>query len=224
MRKYNEEKFEKKLETLSIEELNNFILLRYWEEDEEIDDKIIEYLKIRHWKLNKTFEWTAENKEQFLRLNEKYISCWEKLCADARSLVKNLQKRKNENDGFLHDFEIEAKIKSYIYVPDENGEMCPVQDCIEEIVIRALNEDCFFPFVNYQTIQSENDLDNYFRYLDPEHNRNDYHLFREHFGNDFISQSMYDLVALSCLSLYDVLKINHLQAELRVVHQHFVDL
>jgi hypothetical protein len=222
MRHYNEEKFKEKMETLSVEELNNFIMLRYWEKDEQIDDELENYLQLRTWKLKETFEWTEENREKLLRLDQKYIACWEKLREEARSLIPDLEKRRNEDDNF--DFEIEAKIKSYISVPNENGEMTHVENCIEEIVFDALNDDnSSHYFVLNATLSSEFCL-NDILYLDKEMNGGTDPWFNGLFDNEYISHSIHDLYSHNpFMSFQDILKINNLWAELKVVYQHSVD-
>lgn len=223
MKKYYVEKFEKKVETFSVEELNNFILLRYWEKERVIDKEIIEYLKIRQRKLNETFEWTAENREKLLRLNEKYIACWEKLRAEALCLVQDLKKRIDKNDSFLHDFEIEAKVTSNIYAPDEDGDMCSMEDCIEEVLFIALGKK-YFSTENWAFINSIDCLDNNnLLYLNPEQNWSKSHCFKGHFDNDFISQAIHDLYDHTCLSFPDILRINSLWAELQILHQHITE-
>ena len=218
VRKYNLQNIEKKFAMFSVEELDNFILSCYREKGKSIDDEIIAYLKIRKRKLDKTFEWTAENREKLLRLNKKYIDCWEKLCAEARPLLQSLQKRIDENDSFLHDFGIDAKVDAYM--TDENGE---VEDCIEEIVFGALREDCFFYTDNHASFYWEGCI-NEALYLNPELNCNIDPCFQGIFDNEFISHAIHDLYDHTCLSFHDMLKINRLWAELQVVHQHFVEV
>lgn len=219
IKRQNRKKIIDKLETYTVEQLDEFILLDYWNKSKKIDDELEEYLRIRKRKLNETFEWTPENMERFLSLNQKLIDCWKKLFAEAQTIFNVLQKRIDEKDDFLHDFEIEAKVDSDIYVPDEDGELDEPQDCIEEVLMDSLRT--VSRIVNRKTFGSEQCFE-WVIYLDKEQNWN--HDFGGKFDNHFISQAIHELYDHSRLSFPDILKINRLWAELEVRHQHFQDL
>jgi len=100
-------KLEKKVETYTVEQIENLILDK-WKNSEIVDDELESYLSVRQRKINSTFEWTPENIEKLLLLNQKLITCFEKLRDETKAALKTLQKRMDEKDSFLHDFEIEA--------------------------------------------------------------------------------------------------------------------
>jgi len=70
----------------------------------------------------------------------------------------------------------------------------------------------------------EEELSGVLLYLKPEQNWNIDPRFEGKFDEYFISQAIHDLYDHSVLSFPDILKINRLQAELQVTHQHIVKL
>ncbi|MDR1895530.1 MAG: hypothetical protein LBR10_01915 [Prevotellaceae bacterium] len=208
-----------KLETYTVEQLEAMILSR-WNASETVDDELEDYLSARKRKINDAFEWTPDNIEKLLRLNQKLIGCFEKLRDEAKSIVKTFQKRIKEKDEFLHDFDIEARITPYIYVPDENGNLNEAELGMERILTDSLNE--YTVLYHWYDVEGENIGD--MLYLDKEQNWNDDPQFEGKFDGHFISQSIHDLYDHTCWSFLDILKINHLWADLRVVHQHFEDI
>ena len=141
---------------------------------------------------------------------------------EAKQTLKTIGSRLNEQDGFLHDFCMEAVVRSFIYVPNENGEFFEAENCIEEVLIDSLEDN---PCVNNCSYNScDKEESQYILYLDREQNWNNEHYFEGKFNEHFISQAMHDLYSHSCLSFPDILKINRIWAELQITHQHFVEL
>jgi len=210
------------LENLSVEQLEAVILRLYYnyELTKDVKVKLDEALCERMYKINKTFEWTPKNKEKFLRLNQKLIECWEKLDVEAKQTLKTLNSRLSEQDCFLQDFELEAVVRSFIYVTDENGEFCEAENCIEEVLIDTLDDNYSVNYTSYLSCD-EDDLP---LYLDREQNCSTEPRFDGKFNEHFISQAIHDLYDHTCLSFPDILKINRLWAELRITNQHFVEV
>lgn len=203
----------------SVKQLEKTIMRLYRQKKTDmLKDALLE----RKYKINKTFEWTPENKEKFLCLNQKLIECWEKLHIEALQVFKTLQSRAGKPDGFLHDFEIELKIRSFIYVADTNGEFDEAIDCIEEVLIDSLYEFDYH-VENHQTYY-HNESNSYSIYLDKKQNWNTDPKFEGKFNEYFISQAIHDLYDHTHLSFPDILKINRLWGEVRIIHQHFVEL
>jgi len=65
------------------------------------NEKLEEYLSERQNKMNENFEWTPENIDKLLALNNKLTTCFEKLVKEATPIVKALQKRLDEKDVML---------------------------------------------------------------------------------------------------------------------------
>jgi len=178
----------KKFESSPIEELEETILA-HWNAKQEVDEELKDLMSIRKWKINDTFEWTPENKEKFLRLNQKFINHFEKLRDEAVPIIKMLQKRIEDKDEFLHDFYLEVKITPYIYVPDENGAICEAEDGMERILDEILNEHLV---PNIWGIEKEEDITESI-YFDTKQNWNIETYFEGKFDGDFISQAIHDL-------------------------------
>jgi hypothetical protein len=206
------------METYTVEQLEDMILSR-WAVSETVDDELEEYLSARKWKINDVFEWTPNHIEKLLRLNQKLIGCFEKLRDEAKPLIQTFQKRIKEKDDFLHDFDIEARITPYIYVPDENGKFYEAESGMERILTDSINEYA----VLFQWWIDDEDLDN-MQYLNKEQNWSDEPQFEGEFDGHFISQAIHELYDHTCWSFPDILNINHLWAEVRVVHQHSEDI
>ena len=214
-----------KFEDCSVEQLEDIIMRLYnhglyrRERTKKVKDELNEALRERQYKINRTFEWTPGNREKLLHLNQKMIQCWEKLDAEARQTRQTLQKRLDDSDGFLHDFEIEATVSSFIYVPGGDGEFYEAEDCIEEVLIDSM--DLPHCGVNHTTYSGD---DHEIIYLCRDQNWNTEPLFEGHFDGHFISQAIHDLYDHTHLSFPDILKINRLWGELQVTHQHFTEL
>ncbi|MCL2074389.1 MAG: hypothetical protein FWH18_10730 [Marinilabiliaceae bacterium] len=207
-----------KLKERTMEELENDIITRWKhaEKKTEADEQLEEYLDIRRYKMNKNFEWTPENIDKLLALNQKFISCFEKLIEEATPVVKALQKSINDKDSFLHDFEIEANIKPSILVSDEDGEMCEPDDGIEQILMANLPEH----ILNF----------NPKHYIIEDNINNNIHFNKELSWNiewldkisddHYICYAIHELCHHTCWSIPDILKINNLWSQLRVVYQN----
>ena len=180
-----------KFEDCSVEQLEDIIMRLYrhgrgcFRLEKKEKDELKEALLERQYKINRTFEWTPENREKLLHLNQKMIECWEKLDAEARQTRKTLQKRLDDSDGFLHDFEMEVAVSSLIYVPGDDGKYYEAEDCIEEVLIHSI-DSLGYGGVN-QVMYSDDDDE--IKYLCREHNWNIEPLFKGHFDGHFISLS-----------------------------------
>ena len=194
----------------TVEQLETAILAR-WEVGENVDD----LLRIRKQKINDAFEWTPENIEKLLELNQKFITCFENLRNEAKPIIVALQKRIDEKDDFLHDFLIDATVKPFIFTPDEHGILGEAENGIERILAETLDD---FNVPNI-CIGSVSDLNNIV-YLDKNHNWNIEPHFAGKFADHFISAAIHDLYDHTCWSFPDILRINHLWTELRIVHQN----
>ncbi|GHV11534.1 hypothetical protein FACS1894162_7070 [Bacteroidia bacterium] len=205
-------------ESYSIEDLERKAYNAMRTEDE---DELEAALSVRQWKLNEVFEWTPENKEKLLHLNTKLIECFEKLKAEATIHLKTLEhRRKDANDAFLQDFEIEAKVMPYIFAKDEVlGNTYEFDSPIAEVLNADWND-----YVNLQFSISNMDDLNRILYLNREQNWNIDHWFKGQFDEHFISQAIHDLYDHTNWSFQDILKINYLWANVTVDYQHFEEI
>ena len=171
------------------------------------EEKLDDLLRARQRKLNAAFEWTPENCEKLLYLNQQLIECWEMLHEEARQTFDTIKKRINASDKFLTDFDIDARITFHLTDVEENdiGEI--LEDSIPELGVNHYSynrEACF----------DEN------LYLDRNHNWNHDHWFKGKFDDYFISQAIHDLYDHTLLSFCDILKIDELWGEVKVDYQH----
>jgi hypothetical protein len=203
---------EKELENYAIEQLEE---LAVREKDNEQLERV---LRARAYKLNRQLQWTPENKERLLHLNDKLTDCFEKLKAEAIAVSQTLQNRVNAKDGFLHDFCIEAAVTPFFYEEAEDGKRYEMDTGIEEVLMRKW-EDWMLSF-NLLDIDSVNHI----LYFDKKLSWNIDNLQGE-FDDCYISYGIHELCSCATgWSFYDVLKINHLWAELKVRYQHFTDV
>jgi hypothetical protein len=210
-----------KIENYSVEQLNEHILQlveqkkrrKRAEKRKSFGDALSVALGERQSKLNRDFEWTPENCEKFLLLNQQLIQLWEKLHHEAKQTFDVIQSRINDPDDFLQDFNMTARIEVYICVPDENGKLCGVQDFLIDSICELVNSQSYYCETNFA----------HNIYLDREQNWNFEHRFEGKFDNHFISQAIHDLYDHTYLSYCDMLKINSLWADLSVDYQHSRD-
>jgi hypothetical protein len=211
------ERFEKEFEALSVEELVVIAQEEYTNSTED-SARMKAALCQRRWKLNETFEWTAENKERLLLLNTKLMNCFEKLRIEITKACQVLQKRVDTSDDFLQDFEIEAFVRPR-FRNAEDDSMEEIDDSMTEILEDACN-DVFLSF----TLNSAQSIDDalYFNYdLNWNH---DTPQLQGHFDEHYISYGIHELFDhIKGLSCSDILKINRLTAEYRVTCQHFTE-
>ncbi|MDR1847637.1 MAG: hypothetical protein LBR17_05920 [Bacteroidales bacterium] len=198
---------------------------------EELENIVTEYrhraceereaaLHVRKWKLDNTFEWTPENKEKLLFLNEKLIECFEKLKTEACALYKALQQRVAENDGFLDDFFIEARIIPSVFKLDDEGNVISEMEYIYEVLHYEWNSCINLSFIMYRENMNETDI----LYLNREQNWNTDPWLKGQFDEHFISQGIHDLYEHTEWILRDILEINYLDVSLDVIYEHIVEL
>jgi hypothetical protein len=204
-------------ESYPIDELERIAIRANKRGDEE---ELEAALHNRQWKLNQTLEWTAENKEKLLRLNGKLINCFGKLKTEARALCETLLcRRRDVNDDFLHDFEIEAKVKPFVFAQIDGMNTYEFESGIYDVL-----DDDWNDFMNLKFSINKEDLnEGEILYLNQKQNWNTDHWFKGQFDNHFISQGIHDLYDHTNWSFHDILKINYLGADLVVRYQHFME-
>ncbi|GHT03772.1 hypothetical protein AGMMS49525_09400 [Bacteroidia bacterium] len=221
MNRKNEErvfKLKELYESYSIEDLERKVYNAMRTEDEE---ELEAALSIRQWKLNESFEWTPENKAKLLQLNAKLIECFEKLKAEASIHLEIIERRRQDaNDAFLDWFEIEAKVKPYIFYEMDG---CKGTFEFDSPIAEVLDAD-WNDIVNLSFSANNKDILNHILYLNREQNWNTDHRFKGNFDEHFISQGIHDLYDHTNWSFHDMLKINHLEANVAVVYQHFEEI
>ena len=215
--------FEEKLESYSVEKLEEFIIQAYQQSFDNqamknCKKQIIIALNVRRRMLNNKFEWTTENKEKLLLLNNKLMECFEKLKTEALAIAQACNKRIEAKDNFLHDFEIEGYVQPYIYEYRNGKYYEKEEDGIEEVLEDYWGERllCF----NARDIKKINDNIFFNKKLSW-----NIELLKGIFNEHDISYAIHCLcMHADGWSLQDILRINHLEAELRVLYQHSKDI
>jgi hypothetical protein len=207
-----DEPMEDILEIFSVEELEHLAINGKFE-------KIKNILQKRRCKLNREFQWTPENIEKLLELDSKLIACFKKMKTEAVSIFEMQQRRIDNKDAFLHDFNLDMKVTPFILVPDaEEGKLVEPEDGIYQVLMENL-PDVLLSATMF-SIDSFSGL-----YLDKSLNWNECDgLSHGELSEYYISYAIHDLYDHTMLSIPDILKINQLWAEVTVCHQHFVDL
>jgi hypothetical protein len=138
------------------------------------------------------------------------INCFENIKAESEQSIKTLQKRIDEKDRFLHNFNIYAHIYPYIDMPDEDGELDEPWDGMERILMDSLERHVLDIGINIECL---NDM----IYLDKEQNWNFDLSSKGKFSEYFISQGIHELYSHTCWSFPDILRINRLNTELKII-------
>ncbi|MDR0927151.1 MAG: hypothetical protein LBO69_05230 [Ignavibacteria bacterium] len=219
---------------LSIETLENLacrhsIYLRVEAIPRESRILVQQILCERAVKLNKNFEWNQENKTRFLLINDKLTSVFKSAYEEGLSVANELEKRMQNNDIFIKDYEIEIIVMPYfkcMYKDDLGGISC------EELEI-AFNCDNRFAFLlcepDYYPI---NDVINHSSinpssignecvsiFLDTSLNWNIQRL-ADVFPNNYIGYAIYSLLNHNW-SFKDIINIGKIWADVKVTHQHY---
>jgi hypothetical protein len=177
----------------------------------DILDKI---LLERALKIGSTFEWTDENKQKLLKVNDKFMQVFEDAYNEAVFFANELENRINNNDKFIKDYEVEIRITPYMsdrfYNDDING------NCIGYVLSEPdPHSPINFSFGHYH-FQCEKPI-----YLDKSLNWN-----REYFGDTFKDNYIcYEIHKLldSHWSLTDIINIDKIWADVEVIHQHYIE-
>ena len=67
----------------TVQQLDHLII-SHWEHVHDVDAKLKELLSARKSKINSVFEWTPENIDALLRLNQRLTNCFEKVRDEAK--------------------------------------------------------------------------------------------------------------------------------------------
>jgi hypothetical protein len=168
-------------------------------------------------KLNRNFEWTEENRDRFIRVNDKITHTFEKAYNEAVSIANELEKRLNSSDDFIQDYEIEIKIGLYMgdefYDADNGG----IGFVLSEPESRHSPIYYSFGHSNLEYSLSEKPI-----YLDKSKNWNAEHLGNT-FDSDYIGYAIHALLDADLWSFKDIINIDNIWADVEVVHQYFVE-
>jgi hypothetical protein len=204
----------KTLESLAIELYENDFEWKIPVRDRKMLDEI---LMLRARKLNTNFTWTPENIDRLLTINDKLMEVCEKTYEEAKSVVSGLEKRIQNNDPFLKDYEVELEVSPYIYSPvDEPVEGMDSRFFLvlsEPLGLTAINDHIshFTPCNHNNPIPL---------YIDKTKNWN-IEYFDEAFSNYYIGYAIHALLDHHW-SFSDILGIKYIWGNVKIEHQHFI--
>jgi hypothetical protein len=167
-------------------------------------------------KLNDNFEWTNENKQKLLNVNDKITQVFEAAYNEALSVAHELEARIENNDAFIKDYEIEIKITTYINEKDSDG--YTIGDVIGNPVSGYYPINDSISHSSYERGPREKPL-----YLDKKLNWNHEYFWGE-FDDYYIGYGIHALLDTSEWSFQDIVNIGKIWADVQVWHQHYVDL
>jgi hypothetical protein len=168
-------------------------------------------------KLNRNFEWTEENKDRFIKVNDKITHTFEKAYNEAVSIAHDLEKRLNNNDEFIQDYEIEIKIGLYMgdeFYDADNGSIGFV---LSEPKSDHIPINYSFGHSNLEYSLSEKPV-----HLDRSLNWKNEHLGNT-FDNDYIGYAIHALLDANQWSFKDIMNITTIWADVEVRHQYFTE-
>jgi hypothetical protein len=168
----------------------------------------------RVMKLNNDFEWTNENKQKFLNVNNKFMQVFDTAYNEAISIANVLEDRIQNDDGFIKDYEIEIKITPYLsdQFYDENLDGNSIGSILSEPEphFSTIN----FSFGHYH-FHHEKPI-----YLNKSLNWN-IEYFGDVFKDNYICYEIHELLDTSRWSFYDIINIDKIWADVEVIHQHY---
>jgi len=173
-------------------------------------------LEERKRKLNKDFVFTPEYIEKFLWIDREIKKCVQKLQQQGEKVIKDLEKLIQKKDAFFIDFEVEAQIFPKIIEWSDNYECeCETEDKIVEIIDWIEKEHNYI----LRFSPALKDSSCYFSDL----NWNDHELGARKgtFADYHIGYGMHELCSHSLWSFPDMMRINEIWCDLKVLYQHF---
>jgi hypothetical protein len=176
-------------------------------------------LKVRKYRMNRQFVYTQEHIRQILSLNKKIMDALEMLCCEAEEELRQMHERKCNNDLFLHDFSVECKLTPDIFVKDEEtGNMYEVDEGIDALLIDTLPEHVLWWFEG----GTPEDLRDHL-YFSKDLNWNECDgLSNGELSDYYIGYGLHELYDHTNFSLFDILRINWMWAEVKPLREHFI--
>jgi len=198
-------------------ELEQQIIARWSSNGKKVDEKLKELLSIRKERINSAFTWTPETKARLLHLNAEFIRCFEILRDESFPYLKALQNIVDEKDMFRNNFKVEAKVYVKIYTPDCAGILQKPDDGIESILINTLPEKILTMHIAEYKEEMNEEV-----YLNKKFNWYNKLPLKGAFDEHYISYAIRELYVHTYFSIQDILKINRLHVEFRVLHHTIV--
>jgi hypothetical protein len=198
------------LESLAVELYENDIARKTHAYDRWM---VWDILMKRAHKLNRNFTWTSENIDRLLKINDKLTEVFEKAYKEAKSVVSGLEKRIQDNDPFLKDYEVEIELTPYMHDPDDETEDEFALVLSEPIGNSAISH-------HFSHCDSRNQHDEIPLYIDKKLNWN-IEYFDETVNDYYIGYAIHALLD-NHWSFPDILRIKTIWGDVKIDHQHFI--
>ena len=206
------------LEKCSIEMLE-LLALKFYKKIFMRDEKQIleQILRKRRYKLDNIFEWSNENKQAFLNINDKILQVFENTYNKAISIACELEDKIENDDGFLKDYEIVFFITLYMdekYYDEESN--------IESVLSEPESK---FSLIHDSISHSHYDKHAKKKsvYFDRSFNWNIENL-KEPFKDNYINYLTYELIHRCYWSFCDFIRIKKILADIEVTHQYYEEV
>jgi Leucine-rich repeat (LRR) protein len=207
----------KELEALLCSAPDNF---RATETDKEIVDDILRERR----RLNRKFSWTGENIKRIEAVSDKFLAAWEEGFGKAKTMIDMLYERETDKDDFWDNYDVEIILHPYIFIKDDKtGEWETPDNSVYSVLTDYLPE--------WELTMQIGDRDYNPATKDEKGFREDTQVNHdlswniEGFG-DIELQDHYICYAIHVLYSHnewaneDILKINNIEAEVKVTHRH----
>jgi hypothetical protein len=202
-----------KVKKYSIEMLE-LLAQKMYEKSYKRDDFLDIILSERVVKLKDNFEWTNENKQKFLNVNDKFMQIFESAYNEALAAAFELEKRIKNNDKFIKDYEIEIKITPYMggqFYDDTKNNFGYV---LSEPKLNRSTINYSFGHLSYDREIKEKPV-----YLDKSENWNIEYLGNT-FKDNYICYEIHELLT-NKWSFYDIINIEKICVDVEVIHQYY---
>lgn len=156
-------------------------------------------------KMNDAFEWTSENKQKLLSVNEKFMRAFEDVYNRALSIANNMDRIKQGDDDYI---DIEIKITPYLENPF-TFDFISWNDLPYFIAL-------WFPF-GYISYNDDEPI-----YLDRSQNWN-IEYFGDVFKDDYICYAIHELLDRHW-SFSDIINIERISTDIVITHERFADV
>jgi len=189
-----------------------FGICKYPEYD--VKQMIKAVLRERKKRLDADFQWTDENRERFLAINNELYEACAKGWQEALKIAAALEKRMKRRDAFLKDYEIEIMIQAYPRIGGERDAVDNVAAYLGEETLRCMDSGlshCHYSKVNSEDFQKSITIDKSMNW------NGEY--FNGEFDNDFICYPIHYMLD-RVWSFADILFIRDIGVDVRVSYQY----
>ena len=196
--------------------LDNLRELSFFKEFSGRDKKaaVKNLLRCRCKVLGRQFSWTEERKKRFLHVNSTMLNSCKRAWDEALATAAALEERIKLGNHFLKDYEIDVTINAYPSFGEED-EFDNVLDFFADALRYSMS-------IGHSHYEMRNEIGSPLE-VDKTINWNDEY-FGDAFRDDYICYAIHCLLDTHIWSFEDIISINTIWADVKAVHQNYVDL